>query len=113
VALSQRNSPAYGWGRERGSRKLQQERICKRGFKQDALGHQLARGGAFGISARQSCRCSSQLREYRYLSQGDIEHRSGVLRCYISRVENDHTTPSLETLEKLARAVEIPIYQFF
>jgi transcriptional regulator with XRE-family HTH domain len=53
------------------------------------------------------------LREYRNLSQGDIEQRSGLLRCYISRVENDHTTPSLETLEKLARALQIPVYQFF
>jgi transcriptional regulator with XRE-family HTH domain len=53
------------------------------------------------------------LREHRNLSQGAIELRSGLLRCYISRVENSHTIPSLETLEKLARALQIPIYQFF
>jgi transcriptional regulator with XRE-family HTH domain len=54
-----------------------------------------------------------QLRESKKLSQGDIEHRTGLLRCYISRVENGHTVPAIETLEKLARAMEIPLYQLF
>src|SRR5215472_10284886 len=54
-----------------------------------------------------------ELREERNLSQGDIEKRTGLLRCYISRVENGHTVPSLETLEKLASALEIPLYQLF
>jgi len=54
-----------------------------------------------------------ELREYRKLSQGDIEKRTGLLRCYISRVENGHTVPAIETLEKLARAMEVPIYQLF
>jgi transcriptional regulator with XRE-family HTH domain len=53
------------------------------------------------------------LREDRKLSQGDIEKRTGLLRCYISRVENGHTVPAIETLEKLARAMEIPMYQLF
>ena len=53
------------------------------------------------------------LREGKNLSQGDIEKRSGLLRCYISRVENGHTVPSVETLEKLARALELPLYQIF
>jgi transcriptional regulator with XRE-family HTH domain len=53
------------------------------------------------------------LREAKKLSQGDIEKRTGLLRCYVSRVENGHTTPSLETLEKLARAYEVPVYQIF
>ena len=44
------------------------------------------------------------LREQKDLSQGDIEKRTGLLRCYISRVENGHTVPGVETLEKLARA---------
>jgi transcriptional regulator with XRE-family HTH domain len=51
------------------------------------------------------------LREQRKLSQGDIEDRTGLLRCYISRVENNHTIPSLETLEKWARAMEMHLYQ--
>jgi transcriptional regulator with XRE-family HTH domain len=47
------------------------------------------------------------------VSQGDIEKRSGLLRCYISRVENGHTVPSVETLEKMARALEVPLYRLF
>ena len=53
------------------------------------------------------------LREEKKLSQGDIEKRTGLLRCYISRVENGHTVPAIETLEKLARAMEVPLYQLF
>ncbi len=54
-----------------------------------------------------------ELRESKNLSQGDIEKRTGLLRCYISRVENGHTVPAVETLEKLARALEVPLYQLF
>jgi transcriptional regulator with XRE-family HTH domain len=53
------------------------------------------------------------LREAKKMSQGDIEKRSGLLRCYISRVENGHTIPAIETLEKMARAMEVPLYQLF
>ena len=48
------------------------------------------------------------IREAKKLSQGDIEKRSGLKRAYISRVENGHTVPSVETLEKLTRALEVP-----
>jgi transcriptional regulator with XRE-family HTH domain len=54
-----------------------------------------------------------ELREAKMLSQGDIERRTGLLRCYVSRVENNHTVPAVETLEKLARALEVPMYQLF
>jgi len=54
-----------------------------------------------------------ELREAKKLSQGDIEKRTGLFRCYISRVENGHTVPSIETLEKLARSFELPLYQLF
>src|ERR1700674_2224051 len=53
------------------------------------------------------------LREERNFSQGEIEKRTGLLRCYISRVENGHTVPAVETLEKFARALEVPMYQLF
>ena len=53
------------------------------------------------------------LREEKNLSQGDIEQRTGLLRCYISRVENGHTVPAVETLEKFARALQVPMYQLF
>lgn len=54
-----------------------------------------------------------EMREQKKLSQGDVEKRTGLLRCYISRVENGHTVPAIETLEKLARALECPLYHLF
>jgi transcriptional regulator with XRE-family HTH domain len=56
------------------------------------------------------------IRNYRLqkgMSQGDIEKRTGLLRCYLSRVENGHTIPSLDTLAKIAGAMEMPMGQFF
>ena len=53
------------------------------------------------------------LREEKKLTQGEIEKRTGVLRTYLSRVENGHAVPSVQTLEKFARALEVPIYQLF
>ncbi len=47
------------------------------------------------------------------MSQGDIEKRTGLLRCYLSRVENGHTVPSLETLQKIAGALDLQLSQFF
>jgi transcriptional regulator with XRE-family HTH domain len=47
------------------------------------------------------------------LSQGDVEKRTGLLRCYLSRVENGHTVPSLDTLAKIASALDLPLAQFF
>ncbi|HEY8998487.1 MAG TPA: helix-turn-helix transcriptional regulator [Edaphobacter sp.] len=56
------------------------------------------------------------IRDYRLqkgMSQGDIEKRTGLLRCYLSRVENGHTVPSLETLQKIARALDLQLSEFF
>jgi transcriptional regulator with XRE-family HTH domain len=56
------------------------------------------------------------IRTYRLqkgMSQGDIEKRTGLLRCYLSRVENGHTIPSLDTLAKIAHAMEVPLGHFF
>jgi transcriptional regulator with XRE-family HTH domain len=53
------------------------------------------------------------IRELKNLSQGDIEKRTGLIRCYTSRVENGHTVPSIETLAKFAQALDIPLYQIF
>ncbi len=58
----------------------------------------------------------STIRDFRLqkgMSQGDIEKRTGLLRCYLSRVENGHTVPSLETLQKIAGALEVQLAQFF
>ena len=53
------------------------------------------------------------LREEKKFSQGDIEKRTGLLHAYVSRVENGHTVPAVETIEKFARALEVPMYQLF
>jgi transcriptional regulator with XRE-family HTH domain len=53
------------------------------------------------------------LRDEKKLSQGDIEKRTGLLRCYVSRVENGHTVPSTNTLQKWAHALGVPLYQLF
>jgi transcriptional regulator with XRE-family HTH domain len=57
--------------------------------------------------------CLRALREEKHLSRGDIEKRSGLHRCYICRVENGHSIPAIATLEKMARALDVPIYRLF
>jgi transcriptional regulator with XRE-family HTH domain len=54
-----------------------------------------------------------KIREEKGLSHGDVQHASGLLRCYISRVEHEHTVPSLETLERFADALDVPLYRLF
>jgi transcriptional regulator with XRE-family HTH domain len=54
-----------------------------------------------------------ELRLAKNLSQGDIQKRTGLFRCYTSRVEHGHTVPTVETLEKYAHALEIPLYRLF
>jgi transcriptional regulator with XRE-family HTH domain len=65
---------------------------------------------------RHNMKIGTTIRGYRLqkgLSQGDVEKRTGLLRCYLSRVENGHTVPSLDTLAKIAQALELPLSQFF
>jgi transcriptional regulator with XRE-family HTH domain len=54
-----------------------------------------------------------EIRETKGLSQGDIEKATGLLRCYTSRVENGHTVPSLETLERFAAGLGVPLHHLF
>jgi transcriptional regulator with XRE-family HTH domain len=54
-----------------------------------------------------------RLRDAKKLTQGDLEKRSGLLRCAISRLENGHTVPALHTLEKLAQALRVPLFRMF
>jgi transcriptional regulator with XRE-family HTH domain len=72
------------------------------------------RGG--NVNQGKTMKIGSTIRGYRLqkgLSQGDIEKRTGLLRCYLSRVENGHTVPSLDTLSKIAHALDLPLAQFF
>ena len=72
--------------------------------------------GTLVPEAGSSMNIGETIRTYRLqkgMSQGDIEKRTGLLRCYLSRVENGHTIPSLDTLSKIATAMELPLGQFF
>ena len=53
------------------------------------------------------------LREEKKLTRGDVQERTGLQRTYIWRVENGYTIPAIETLEKFARGMDVPIYRFF
>jgi transcriptional regulator with XRE-family HTH domain len=53
------------------------------------------------------------LREEKGMSQGDMEQRTGLLRCYVSNVEHSHTVPSIDTLERMARALNVPLCRLF
>lgn len=53
------------------------------------------------------------LRLQHKMSQGDVERKTGLLRCYISRVENGFTVPQIDTLEKICVALEEPLYRLF
>ena len=71
---------------------------------------------SFVGSAPAPINIGATIRDFRLqrgMSQGDIEKRTGLLRCYLSRVENGHTVPSLETLQKIAASLEMPLSQFF
>jgi transcriptional regulator with XRE-family HTH domain len=54
-----------------------------------------------------------ELREARHLSQVGIGKRAGFLQCYVSRVERGCTIPNVETLEKFANVLGIPLYRLF
>jgi transcriptional regulator with XRE-family HTH domain len=54
-----------------------------------------------------------KIRESRKMSQGDIERKSGLSREFVSKIENGHAMPVITTLEKMACAMEVPLYVLF
>jgi len=70
-------------------------------------------GHSVGSVARSIGGRLREVRTQRKMSQGDIEERSGLLRCYVSRVEGGYTVPSVETLEKFAAALAVPLHMIF
>ena len=52
-----------------------------------------------------------EIREAKKMSQMEIAEATGLVQPYVSRVENGHTIPGVETLEKWASALKIPLYQ--
>ncbi len=72
-----------------------------------------AKAAAVGITASTVGARLRELRKQRQISQGDIERRTGLLRCYVSRVEGGYTVPSVDTLEKFAAALAVPLHSMF
>ena len=54
-----------------------------------------------------------KIRQARGISQGEMQKRTGILRSYLSRVENGHTVPSFATLQRLAGAMGVTLSDFF
>src|SRR5437868_15058357 len=52
-----------------------------------------------------------EIREAKNMSQVEISEATGLVQPYVSRVENGHTVPGVETLEKWASARKVPLYQ--
>lgn len=50
-----------------------------------------------------------RIRIQKGISQGDIVRALGVSRAFISNIENGKTNPTLSTIAKLAKALEISI----
>ena len=84
------------------------ETVCAEDVEESGCFSSNQGGEKMNIAAR-----LQHLREWKNLSQGDIEKSSGLLRCYISRVECGHTVPSIETLQKISSALSLPLYQLF
>lgn len=59
------------------------------------------------------CERLRAIRQEKGLTQGDVESRTGLKRFHISRLEHGRTIPSIATLEKIACALEVPLYRFF
>jgi transcriptional regulator with XRE-family HTH domain len=54
-----------------------------------------------------------ELRMQRGLSQRDVQHSTNMMAAHVSRVELGHTTPSLETVERLAALFGVPLHEMF
>ena len=83
---------------------------------EDTSGYYAVNFAYFNRGKNSGMNIGETIRNYRLqkgMSQGDIEKRTGLLRCYLSRVENGHTIPSLDTLAKIATAMDLPLAQFF
>ena len=50
-----------------------------------------------------------RIRTEKGITQGDIVRKLGVSRSFISNIENGKTNPTLSTISKLARALDVKI----
>src|ERR1700678_4120867 len=53
------------------------------------------------------------IRERKQLSQVEPAVRAGLIRSYISSVENGDIVPSVETMEKIAQVLDVPLDKLF
>ena len=54
-----------------------------------------------------------EIREAKSLTQREIAARIQIDDYYVSRLENNHINPTLSTIQKLARALEVELRDFF
>jgi transcriptional regulator with XRE-family HTH domain len=50
-----------------------------------------------------------ELRKERGMSQEDLAARASISRTYLARLETARQDPTLSTLEKLAKALKVPV----
>lgn len=53
------------------------------------------------------------LRQARHLTLRDVAERAGVTESFLSQVERDVTSPSIATVQRIARALDLSIGQLF
>ena len=53
------------------------------------------------------------LRQARHFTLRDVAERSGVTESFLSQVERDVTSPSIATVQRIARALDLSIAQLF
>ena len=54
-----------------------------------------------------------QIRNQKGISQRQLSQRSGIAGSYLSRIENRHLEPRPKTLRKIAKALDVPLVEFF
>ncbi len=53
------------------------------------------------------------VREAKHLSLTHLEERTSLPQSYLLRVENGHEVPDIDTLDKWAAALQVPVSQLF
>lgn len=52
-----------------------------------------------------------KIRKSKRFSQEELAERAGINRSYLSQVENGHSSPTMEVVDKLAGALEVNIWK--
>jgi len=51
-----------------------------------------------------------EIRRRKSISQGDLAKRLKISQTYLSQIEGDKKMPSMEILQEISEALEIPVY---